>query len=283
VSRALEEDLGQIGDVTTAGCVPDTVDAVGRIVARESMVLAGLPAAGSVFMALSQDCFFDPKRSDGDWVQSEGELVALVEGPADVLLTGERLALNFLMHLSGVATRSRTFSNLVAGKRSALGNPVRVVSTRKTRPGMRAIERYAVAVGGCFNHRFGLFDGVLIKDNHIAAAGSISEAVEELRRFAHHGLRLEVEVERREQIQEALEAGADALLLDNMAREMLLDVVREVRADPRWSHVMLEASGGIDEDNLAAVADTGVDVISSGSLIHGSTFLDLAMELEPVQ
>ena len=281
VQRGLDEDLGTVGDLTTAGSVPDHVEVVGRIVARAPLVVCGLPAAESVFLSLGPDCLFEPVRQDGDWVQGENEVLATIEGPADLVLIGERLALNLMMHMSGIASRSRSFANHVQGKMSRQGVPVRIVSTRKTRPGLRAIERYAVTVGGCGNHRFGLFDGILVKDNHIAAAGGIAPALEEMRRYVHHGLRIEVEVETIEQAMEALEAGAEALLLDNMDPQTLTNTVDAIRSNHRFDAVLLEASGGVRLDTVATVADSGVDLISVGSLIHGAVFADLALELQP--
>jgi nicotinate-nucleotide pyrophosphorylase (carboxylating) len=196
-----------------------------------------------------------------------GDRIATVRGPARALLTGERVALNFLQHLSGIATRTARFVKLVEGTGAS------IVDTRKTVPGLRALAKYAVRAGGGHNHRFGLYDGVLIKDNHIQAAGGITAAVQGARRLAPHLLKIEVEVESLQQVREALAAGADILLLDNMDLETLRDAVRLCKG-----RALTEASGGVSEETVRAIAETGVDLISVGALTHSVTALDISLD-----
>lgn len=267
VAVALEEDIGP-GDVTTLATVP--ADAFGRavFVAREAGVLAGLPCARAVYRRLDPAVRFEAFLQDGDDL-APGARVAAVEGPARAILTGERVALNFLQHLSGIATRTARFVRLVEG------TGARIADTRKTVPGLRALAKYAVRVGGGTNHRFGLYDGVLIKDNHIRAAGGLRRAIERARHVAPHLLRIEVEAETLEEVREALEAGADVILLDNMDPNTLRAAVELCRG-----RALTEASGGIREETIRAVAEAGVDLISVGALTHSVTALDIGLDWE---
>jgi nicotinate-nucleotide pyrophosphorylase (carboxylating) len=266
VARALAEDVGP-GDVTTAACVPADVRARGRIVARKPGVLCGLAVAEEVFRQVDPETRFEAKCEDGAEL-TPNTVAAEIEGRAASLLTAERVALNFLQRLSGVATLARQFTRQVEG------TGARLVDTRKTTPGLRVLEKYAVRCGGGHNHRFGLYDGVLIKDNHIAAAGGVSAAVTAARTGAPHTLRIEVEVETLAQLDEALDAGATVILLDNMS----VDLMREAVARRRPG-VLFEASGNMTLDRVRAVAETGVDLISVGALTHSAPALDLGLEL----
>ncbi|MBI3910605.1 MAG: carboxylating nicotinate-nucleotide diphosphorylase [Armatimonadetes bacterium] len=269
IRAAIEEDLGA-GDLTTLATVGPHVVGEGEIVAREAGIVAGLPVAARVFHVVEPALRFEAAVRDSDHVAA-GAQVARVVGPVRGILSAERVALNFLQHLSGIASRTGRFVELVAG------SGVRILDTRKTIPGMRLLAKYAVRCGGGANHRFGLSDGILIKDNHIAAAGSVTTAVQRARRFAPHLARIEVEAERLAQVEEALAAGAEAILLDNMPLDRLREAVALCRG-----RALTEASGGITEENVRAVAETGVDFISIGALTHSSRALDLSLELRLV-
>ncbi len=272
VRIALQEDLGASGDVTSAAVIDGTAHGEGALVAREPLVLAGLPVAREVFRQVDGTITVAERAADGQRLAA-GDEVARVEGPLASVLAAERVALNFLQHLSGVATQAARFV-------AELGDSgVILLDTRKTTPGLRAAEKYAVAVGGAHNHRFALYDGVLIKDNHLAACGSVTEAVRRAAAARHPLLRIEVEVESLDQALEAVRAGADALLLDNRSPAQLTSLVKAIRTEaPR---VFLEASGGIVLGRLAEVAASGVDAISSGAVIHAARWVDLALDLEP--
>lgn len=264
VALALEEDIGT-GDLTTALTVSPSTTGKAVVVAKEPLVIAGLEAAARVFQWLSDAVVFTSNYRDGDAL-AKGDFAATITGPLAPILTGERTALNFLQHLSGVASMARAAADCVAGTRA------RVLDTRKTTPGMRVLEKAAVRAGGAHNHRVGLFDGILIKENHIAGAGGIANAVARAREGAPHTIRIEVEVTNLREVEEALAARADALLLDNMT----LDQVREavVKIDGR---ALVEVSGGITLANLRAVAETGVDLISMGALTHSAPAKDLSL------
>ncbi|KUK41306.1 MAG: Nicotinate-nucleotide pyrophosphorylase [Clostridia bacterium 62_21] len=266
IRRALEEDIGP-GDLTTAAVVPAAARAAGVFLCKEQGVVAGLFVSARVFALLDPAVRFAARVAEGAAVKA-GDVLAEVEGPARPLLTGERVALNFLRHLSGIATRTAGMVALVKDY------PVRIVDTRKTTPGLRALEKYAVRAGGGYNHRFGLYDGVLIKDNHIRAAGGITAALRAVRAAVPHTVKIEVEVEDLAGVKEALAAGADAILLDNMPPEMMREAVRLV-----GGRAVLEASGGITEANVVEVAATGVDIISAGALTHSVRALDISLEL----
>jgi nicotinate-nucleotide pyrophosphorylase (carboxylating) len=264
VYAALAEDVGE-GDVTTEATVDSEAVGTAELVLREAGVVCGLGAAEAVFRALDPDVSFEPLVEEGAVVDRPG-VVALVSGPERAILTGERTALNFLGRLSGIATVTRRYVDAVAG------TGVAILDTRKTTPGLRALEKYAVACGGARNHRFGLDDGVLVKDNHLRASGSIETALEGLR--AATDLPVEVECDTLEQVSEALDAGADAILLDNMTLDELRAAVALAGGRAR-----LEASGGITLENVRAVAETGVDEISVGALTHSARSLDVSLEL----
>lgn len=277
VRQALQEDA-PFGDMTTQAIVPPTVRGVGIFVAKSSGVICGLSIAQQTFALLDETVQFHPRCNDGDVVVA-GSVIAEVEGKLQALLTGERVALNFLQRLSGIATLTRQFVE----KAAPYG--VRIADTRKTTPTLRWLEKYAVRCGGGINHRFSLSDGVLIKDNHIRAAGNLTEAVRRVRQNAHHLLRVEVEVQNLEQVREALECGVDALLLDNFRLEELQEAVDLVRA---WSEQMgqplpiLEVSGGVTLESVEAIAQMGVDIISVGALTHSAPALDISMEITQV-
>lgn len=266
VRRALAEDIGT-GDVTTEAVVPAEAYAVARAVCKSNGILAGIPVAEAVFRTVDPEVLFQSFAKDGEW-GTVGFTIFEVRGAARSLLIAERTALNFLQHLSGIATRTARCVGLVHGTKA------RIVDTRKTTPGLRVLEKYAVRVGGGCNHRFNLSDGILIKDNHIAAAGGIAEAVRRARKNAPHLLKIEVEATTLEQVQEALDAGADAILLDNMPPELLRQAVQLVAG-----RAVTEASGGITEENLREVAETGVDIISLGALTHSVEAMDISMSL----
>jgi nicotinate-nucleotide pyrophosphorylase (carboxylating) len=266
--RALAEDLGRAGDVTTDAIVPADLRARGRIVARAEGRVAGLAPALHVFRLLDGDGRVELAKQDGEDAGA-GETIAVVEGSARALLTGERTALNLLGRLSGIATATRSVVERLAGLKT------RVASTRKTTAGLRALEKYAVCAGGGQSHRYGLDDAVLIKDNHIALAGGIAEAVRRARSGASHLLRIEVEVDTLEQLEQALALGVDAVLLDNMDLATLREAVRRCAG-----RAFTEASGGIRPDNVRAVAETGVDLVSLGWLTHSAPALDVALDVE---
>ncbi|RMH38595.1 MAG: carboxylating nicotinate-nucleotide diphosphorylase [Deltaproteobacteria bacterium] len=267
IELALDEDLGR-GDVTTDAVVgPGDGVARAAVVAREPLVVFGLDVAAAVFTAVSPAIEVAPAIADGAEVAA-GAVVARVSGPAADVLMAERTALNFLQRLSGIATLSRAFARAVAG------TGARVVDTRKTTPGWRALEKAAVRAGGCYNHRFDLGSGVLIKDNHIAACGSVAEAVARARRAAPHSLRVEVEVGDFDELDAALDAGADVVLLDNMSPEQ----VERAAARAHARGVLVEASGGISLDTVADYARRGVDLLSAGALTHSARAVDIALD-----
>lgn len=272
IRRALAEDVGR-GDVTTQATIAPGTRSSARIVARQAGVVAGLPIAALTFALLDPNVQFETLTPDGSSVAA-GTALARVSGDAAALLTAERTALNFLGRLSGIATLAAQCVAAVAGTRT------RIVDTRKTTPGLRLLEKYAVRMGGAHNHRAGLDDGILIKDNHIAAAGSLTLAVERARAHASHLLKIEVECDRETQAQEAIAAGADAVLLDNMTPDQLRSVVALIREQA--PQITIEASGGIGTDpaKLAAVAAAGVDLISLGALTHSAPSFDVALDFE---
>lgn len=266
IELAFEEDIG-IGDITTDATVPPTQKGIGTLLAKSEGIVAGLPVAERVFEKLDPTLTFRTRVKDGDAVAA-GTPIAEVQGSAKTILIGERTALNFLQRLSGVATLTAQFVEAVAGY------DTKIVDTRKTAAGWRAAQKYAVRVGGARNHRFGLYDGVLIKDNHIVAAGGIGNAVQQARQIVPHTAKIEVEVETVEQVDEALEAGADILLLDNMPPGIMQRVVQEVS-----NRAVTEASGGITLDSVKAVAATGIDFISVGALTHSAMPMDISLNL----
>jgi nicotinate-nucleotide pyrophosphorylase (carboxylating) len=271
VAAALEED-GARGDVTTRALVPPGQQGRGVIVAKSDGVLCGLAVAAAAFAALDPSISFEPLVQEGASIAS-GDLLARVSGPLAPILSAERVALNFLQRLSGVASATRRMVDAIAGTQA------RILDTRKTTPGLRALERYAVRCGGGHNHRFNLSDAVLIKDNHLAAARArgltIAQVLEQARRAAPEGMRIEIEVTSVEEACEALDAGAQALLLDNMS---LADMRRAVEL--AHGRATTEASGGVTLENVRAVAETGVDYISAGALTHSAPALDMSLEIE---
>lgn len=266
IELAFEEDIG-IGDITTEATVPSAQKGIGVLLAKSDGIVAGLPVAERVFAKLDETLSFRGLVADGDTVKA-GTPIAEVQGSAKTILIGERTALNFLQRLSGIATLTAQFVEAV------VGYDTRIVDTRKTAAGWRAVQKYAVRIGGGHNHRFGLYDGVLIKDNHIVAAGGIGNAVQHARQVVPHTAKIEVEVETLDQVDDALKAGADILLLDNMSPNMMARVVREV-----GDLAVTEASGGITLDKVKTVAAAGVDLISVGALTHSAMPMDISLTL----
>ena len=266
VRYALEEDLGRSGDVTSDLVVPADRHAKARLVARDAGTVAGLVAAQAAFRLVDPLLDFQFEVKDGDQVTAEARL-ATVEGSARDILTAERVALNFVGHLSGIATATRALVDAVSGTKA------RIVCTRKTTPGLRILEKYAVRCGGGFNHRFGLDDAVLIKDNHIVAAGGIASAVERAYAGVGHMETIEVEVDSLDQLREALALGVDTIMLDNMNTDELKRAVEMAKG-----RAVLEASGNVTLSTVRAIAETGVDYISSGSITHSTLSLDVALD-----
>ncbi|HEX2251859.1 MAG TPA: carboxylating nicotinate-nucleotide diphosphorylase [Thermoanaerobaculia bacterium] len=268
VRAALAEDLGRAGDLTTDAIVPAGLEAEARLVARRGGRVAGLPVAGLAFRLIDPAVEVVVEIPDGADA-GPGATLAVVRGPARAILTGERVGLNFLGHLAGIATTTRDVVAAVA----AASRRARVVCTRKTTPGLRALEKHAVRAGGGANHRFGLDDAVLIKDNHLAVAGSVAEAVARARRHVGHLVKIEVEVDTLEQLEEALAAGVEAVLLDNMDLDTLRRAVATVAG-----RAVTEASGGITPETAPAIAATGVDLLSIGWLTHSVSSLDVGLD-----
>ena len=264
IRTALEEDIGS-GDVTTAATVAAGTQARAELIAKEDFVLAGINVARRVFELLDTRIAFEQLIEDGQAVR-RGEVLAWLKGDAAALLQGERVALNILQRLSGVATLTSRFVREVEGTGAI------IVDTRKTTPGLRTLEKYAVRVGGGGNHRMALYDGVLIKENHIAAAGGIATAVARARRYAPHTLKIEIEVRDLDEVAEALDAGADILLLDNMDLTQLRAAVERVAG-----RAVTEASGGVNLETVKAIAETGVNLISVGALTHSYRSVDISM------
>ena len=265
VAMALKEDLGS-GDLTTALCIPLDTVVTGEFLAKEAGVLSGCAFLQESFAQMDSAVELEFLKADGDEIKA-GDVIARVAGPGRSILTGERTALNFLQHLSGIATATRSCVKAVAG------TGVRIADTRKTTPGLRAAEKYAVRTGGGENHRFGLDGGILIKDNHIKGAGGIAAAVARARKEAPHVFKIEVEVETLSELKEALKAGADIIMLDNMTLEQMAEAVRLVQGA-----ALLEASGNMGERDLRAVAETGVDLISIGALTNHVRGLDISLK-----
>ena len=266
VATALAEDLGQAGDITTDPIIPAELRSEVRIVARKPGVIAGLSLAEASFKALDPECSFERKVEDGAKAGA-GDTLAVAAGKTRALLSAERVALNFLGRLSGIATLTATYVAAVKGTKA------RIVCTRKTTPGLRALEKYAVRAGGGANHRFGLYDAVLVKDNHIAAAGGIAPALERLFAGNRHLAKVEVEVDTLSQLAEALHYPVDAVLLDNMDVAMLKQAVALASG-----RVLTEASGGVSLETVRGIAETGVDLISVGALTHSAPCLDLGLD-----
>jgi nicotinate-nucleotide pyrophosphorylase (carboxylating) len=269
VQRALDEDLGRAGDVTSIATIPETTMAHAIMVARQSGVIAGLPLAVTVFRKLSPEIKIQAHVRDGATVAA-GANVLTISGPARAVLAGERTALNFVGRLSGVATLTSDYV------RHTAGTNMRICCTRKTTPGLRALEKYAVRCGGGFNHRFGLDDAILIKDNHIAVAGGIKPVLERARAHIGHLVKVEIEVDTLSQLREVLDTGlADVVLLDNMDIATLTEAVALAKG-----RVVLEASGGVTQASIARIAATGVDYASSGTLTHSAPNFDVAIDID---
>lgn len=266
VARALKEDFGDAGDITTNATIPAGAHAKAVIAARKPGVIAGVDAALTAFRLADPAIETAIEKDDGAGVQ-KGDVILSIEGPARGVLSAERVALNFMGHLSGIATATAALVDAVKGTK------VKIVCTRKTTPGLRAFEKHAVRSGGGHNHRFGLYDAVMIKDNHIAASGGIAKALADAREAVGHMVKIEIEVDSLDQLEEALANGADVVLLDNMAPA---DLKRAVEINK--GRAVLEASGNVTIDTVRAIAETGVDVISSGWITHSAPNLDLGLD-----
>jgi len=267
IENALAEDI-HTGDITTISILRDKHEIRARLVAKEPMVLAGIDVAARVFHMLDQRTLFTPLFQDGNELRG-GEIIAEMLGDASMLLHGERVALNLLQRMCGVATLTARYVAAVKG------TGARIVDTRKTAPGLRILDKYAVRAGGGFNHRFGLYDGVLIKENHITAAGSITDAVSRARDLIPHTMKIEVETETLAEVAEALTCGVDIIMLDNMDGPTIRTAVKMVAG-----RALVEASGGVNLETVREIAETGVDIISVGALTHSARAMDISMLLE---
>jgi len=263
--RALEEDIGCC-DITASLLLPEENISKAHIIAKGGFVLAGLPFVREVFRILDPSLSFKPFFRDGDRIK-KGDVIAEVRGKTRSILSGERVSLNILQRLSGIATLTSTYNDKIQGTKAG------IVDTRKTAPCLRFMEKYAVRTGGGGNHRFGLFDGILIKDNHIKAVGSIKESVNRAKK-GHHLLKIEVEVETLDQLREAIEAGADVVMLDNMSIHEMKEAVTLVKG-----RVLIEASGNVTLENIKDIAETGVDFISAGALTHSAPAADISLKI----
>ena len=271
IRQWLEEDLGP-GDITSWAILTEGHRSSGVIHAKESGVAAGLAVAEAVFAEIDPTLQVRRVAVEGGAL-SRGDVLLELEGSTASILSGERLALNLLQRLSGIATKTREFVAAIEG----LERAPRIVDTRKTTPGLRMLEKYAVRVGGGYNHRYGLFDAVLLKDNHIKAAGGVGEAVRRSRVKVPHTVKIEIEVETLQQAEEAIAAGADIIMLDNMSLTMMKEAVGRIRSAA--PHIVIEASGGVSLTTVRAIAETGVDVISVGALTHSVKSLDISLDL----
>lgn len=269
VTRALEEDLGRAGDITSIATIPEDRDGRAALVARQPGVIAGLPLVATAFRRLASEIAITPHARDGASVQRGAKLMT-ISGNARAILGAERVALNFLGHLSGIATATAAFVAVIAHTKA------RIICTRKTTPGLRALEKYAVRCGGGYNHRFGLDDAILIKDNHIAVAGGIGPVLERAKGTAGHLVKIEIEVDSLAQLKEVLDVGlADVVLIDNFDPAAMRKAVDMVAG-----RLVIEASGGITLESAAAIAETGVDYLSSGALTHSVRNLDVGLDIE---
>jgi len=266
IQTALDEDIGS-GDITTDNLIDPKLTGRSVLVAKEPMVLAGIDIARQVFKYLDTRMEFQALLSDGDTAETGASLVH-IQGNLAALLKGERTALNFLQRLSGIAT------NVAAHVRLIEGSPVQLVDTRKTTPGWRVLEKYAVRMGGARNHRMGLYDGVLIKDNHIAAFGGVAASISHIRKHVSHLVKIEVEVSTLAQVEEALKVGVDIIMLDNMSLADIKEAVTMIQ-----HAALVEVSGNVTQARLPALADTGVDIISIGALTHGARSVDISMQI----
>lgn len=271
IRRTITEDINYV-DVTTDYLIPENAAATARLIAKADGVIAGLDIAGRVFTLLDDKTIFEPLFRDGDTVKV-GDVIARISGATRVLLKGERTALNLLQHMSGIATATAKCVALVKGTRAM------VTDTRKTLPGLRALQKYAVTCGGGHNHRYNLSDGAMLKDNHIDAFGSITNAVQALRSKAGHMLKIEVETRNLDEVKEALACGADVIMLDNMSCADMAEAVRFVEENAPVRRPLLEASGNVTLETIRAVAETGVDIISLGALTHSVQAFDISMKM----
>ncbi|CAN5797155.1 carboxylating nicotinate-nucleotide diphosphorylase [soil metagenome] len=273
IGEFLAEDIGR-GDITTQACVPEDVRGFGKFLAKEDIVICGLPVAEAVFFQLDEESpEIETTFNEGDDIES-GTVFATLKGFADVLLTGERVALNLLQRMSGIATLTRQYVKAIEGTKA------QIVDTRKTTPGLRMLEKYAVTIGGGKNHRFGLDDGVLIKDNHITLAGGVKEAVRAAKDSVGHLHKIEVEITNWAQLREAIEAGADIVMLDNQTPDearKLVEMSRSLNPD-----VLIESSGGMNLDTVRSYAEAGVDLISVGRLTHSARAVDISFKIQTV-
>jgi nicotinate-nucleotide pyrophosphorylase (carboxylating) len=267
IEEALEEDIGR-EDVTSSSIIPIERTGSARIFAKQKLIVCGHTPASMVFSSMG--CIYEQRIPEGSWA-SPGEDIAIIQGPYRNLLSAERLSLNFLMKLCGIATHTK---NTIEG----INTKIRIVDTRKTTPLFRSLERGAVRIGGGHNHRFALYDGILIKENHIMVAGSISEAIHRAKKYAHHLLKVEIEVESISQLEEAIDAGADVVMLDNMTNAQLLEAI-EINKNKSNGRVLLEASGNMDRERILSIQDFGIDIISMGGLIHQATWADISMRI----
>jgi nicotinate-nucleotide pyrophosphorylase (carboxylating) len=267
IEQALLEDI-HTGDITTLAVVPGQRSATARLIAKEYLMVAGLATAARVFSILDPSVSFSACLNDGEKAPP-GTILATISGEASQLLMGERVALNLLQRMCGIATLTASFVAAVVGTKA------RIVDTRKTTPGLRQLEKYAVRVGGGINHRTGLYDGVLIKENHITAAGGITEAIRRARAYIPHTLKIEIETESLAQVDEALAAGADIIMLDNMSLDDMCTAVITINGQ-----AVIEASGGVNLERVRAIAETGVDIISVGALTHSPRAMDISMLLD---
>jgi len=267
IEKALSEDIGP-GDVTSAATIPVGSTSTAEMLAKQDFVLAGLDVSLEVFHALDAAIQFTRFAQDGDRIKS-GKVIARLSGSTRVLLAGERVALNLLQHMSGIATLTSKYVEQIKGFKA------QVLDTRKTLPGLRQLEKYAVRMGGGVNHRFGLYDGVLIKDNHIKAAGGIANAIKSARKQARNLFKIEVETKSLDDVREALAAKADIIMLDNMSLDMMREAVKLIN-----DRAPVEASGNVTLETIRAVAETGVDFISSGTLTHSAPAVDISMKIK---
>ena len=267
IEHALAEDIGS-GDITTDAIIPETSTSSAVMLAKQELVLAGLEVSREVFIHLDPAIQFTPYARDGERMRA-GTEIARLSGSTRTLLMGERVALNLLQHMSGIATLTAQYVDTIKGTKAV------VLDTRKTLPGLRQLEKYAVRMGGGQNHRFGLYDGVLIKDNHIAVCGGITEPVEKVRKRASHSHKIEVETKTLEEVREALAEKADIIMLDNMQIDTMQEAVKVING-----RALVEASGNVTLDTIRAIAETGVDFISSGSLTHSAPAADISMKIK---
>ncbi len=268
VKAALLEDLGRAGDITSQATIPPDIGATAQFVARKAGVLAGLDLAREAMRLIDPSIVFTAHLTDGARL-TPGMVIADVSGPARGILSGERVALNFLGRLSGIASATARFADAIAHTKA------HIVCTRKTTPGLRAFEKYAVKCGGGSNHRFGLDDAVLIKDNHIAVCGSVAESIRRAKAFAGHLVKIEVEVDTLDQLGQAMPEAPDVVLLDNMTPEMLREAVAIVAG-----RALTEASGGVTQETVVAIAEAGVDLISTGWITHSAPVLDIGLDID---